>query len=889
MKKQVLTYLFIILASLNLLAQEGGKSIFDISCINLKEYKLKGYWEFYWDKLITPADLNSGRLILHPQLIQVPSNWATNKDLYKYGYATYHTRIVVPVKDKLYALKLVDIFSAYNVWINDSLYFKNGHVGTTRAQELPKRGTQIITFLADRDTIDVLIQVSNFNHRNGGIIKPPVIGYAHYITNRFLVKSISVFFIFGAFIIFAIYLLWLYNYTKKNPDAFLLGFSILLAGIYTLFNDDFLITNIFPNLSWEFVHKINFITNYGKIFFLFAFFKLVLRKYMSRLWNFILTAVNIFILFLILLTLLTPTRIFSTTLMAFIISLGIGSIYVISGYFRLLIRKKNKIFLVPFLGILVMALFALNDVLYEYQVIHTAYISDFGLFIFVASQAILISEKQIHTLHKAERLTAYFKKLDNLKKHISSIPFDNLVPLLKILKRYFNADIVMFFSVKDSHYYLKAIVDSHREKEYSRDIEITRSVDEKNRVLSDFLELAGHNEEAFIISDRNKLYKLIKRKFNLKFKSILISTIGSKGNITGIIYMEKDHGYFTPSDQKLLSLVSFQIATIVNNIKIFRELQNININLQKIVEQRTQKIAERNKDLEIRNVELDEKVEELRITAEIINAMNDEIKSQQEILEEKNKLLVKQTKSLQRQKAIIEELNKQIRESIQYALRIQNALLSSQHNIPSTYDHFILSKAKETVSGNFWWYRHVNDYDILAFGQSDVSGIQGAFLSLVSFSLMNEISYQYLMQKKFNDLDTDVLESMFNNKISQHLRDQKIHFSAIVYKPEGKKLKSTHKDNFIFLLNNEFINLAPRSTKDPAVFKVKSPSFVIAFTNNFVKELINKNKIFKLEEVNQIISEITNLDSIESIKTFFENYLFDSHDLDILIIGVKFV
>ena len=603
MKKLLATYFLLLLIVVTFAQEQGNKSIFDISCLNIKEYKLAGKWEFYWLQLLTPVQMRHQRLTLHPQIIEVPSNWAQDPHLNRYGYGTYHTTIILPKKDQLYALKLVDVFCAYSVWINDSLYFRYGRVGTTRATEIPKRGTQIITFLATKDTVDLVIQVSSFHHRNGGIVKPPIIGYAHYITNRFLVKSISVFFIFGAFIIFAIYLLWLYNYTKKNFDAFLLGFSILLAGIYTLFNDDFLITSILPKLSWEAVHKINFITNYAKILLLYAFFKLVLKNYMNKFWNVTMTLVEVVLLLLVLFVFITPTRVFSGTLMIFIVVLGIGAIYVIVGYFQLILHENNKTFIVPFLGILILALFALNDVLHEYQILHTAYLSDFGLFIFVATQAILISEKQIHTLHKAEKLTAYFKKLDTIKKHISAISFNSVVPLLKILKKHFQADIIMYFTIEDSKYYLKAIVDNNREREYERKIEMNRSHSEKNRVLSDFLELAAHNEEAFIISDKNKLYGLIKKKFNLKFKSILISTIGTKGRVTGIIYMEKDQDYFTASEQKLLSLISFQIATIINNVKIFKQLQDINKNLQKIVEQRTQKIAERNKELEIRNIE----------------------------------------------------------------------------------------------------------------------------------------------------------------------------------------------------------------------------------------------------------------------------------------------
>ncbi len=884
-KLLLLTYFFFTLSTVFASSGKFHHVVYDFSCFNFREKSLAGQWEFYWHRLLTPQDFKNNHG-LSGRLIPVPKSWIAIDGLSSTGYGTYRITVILPQKKKLYALKLIDVFSAYRLWINDSLYLAYGRVGKTRKEEIPKRGTQIVNFYAPTDTVQIIIQVSNHHHRNGGIAKAPILGQAPHINNTFLGKSISVFFIFGAFIIFAIYLLWLYNYTRKNFDALLLGISILLAGIYTLFNDDFLIMQIFPNLGWEVVHKVNFLTNYLKIFFLFAFFYLVLKRYMPDFFNGLLKVALAILLLLSLVVLVTPTEVFSHTLSMFIVLLAILAIYVIVGYIRRINYSDNKMIMIPFASIILLAIFTLNDVLYEYQVIRSVYLTDFGLFIFIAAQAILISEKQINTYNRAEKLTRYFQKLNNVKRLLGQVHFDNLLDLIRILKKSFDADVVAYYSIENQKIYINALIDNRHEKEFSQKVEIKKGEKEINQILYDFLELAVHSNQAFFISDKNNLYRLIKKKLSLKFKSILLTTIGVKDNPLGIIYLENQHSYFTKDDEKLLNLISPQIASVINNVNIFRHLENLNKNLMKIVQQRTKKIETRNKELELRNFDLDEKVEELRITAEIINSMNEEIKAQQEILENKNKMLSEQTKSLDKQKAIIEELNKQIRESVQYAYRIQYALLNSPYNRPASKEHFIITKSGEPVAGNFWWYSQLNDFEIFAFGQSEYSGIKGAFVSLLSFSLMNEMSYKCLINKKYEDIKPDDFISAFKSEVFKYLESTNIEISVVFYRPGTGEIKTSTLDNFLYIVDDKLIQLSPGG-KDGQVYHVEENSYFVGFTNNFVKLLIDKKHIVKMEEIKDFVSNLSQLSSLKEMKTFFENYLYGVQDMDILIIGMK--
>jgi serine phosphatase RsbU (regulator of sigma subunit) len=91
------------------------------------------------------------------------------------------------------------------------------------------------------------------------------------------------------------------------------------------------------------------------------------------------------------------------------------------------------------------------------------------------------------------------------------------------------------------------------------------------------------------------------------------------------------------------------------------------------------------------------------------------------------------------QKAVVEEKQKEILDSIHYAQRIQHALLASNKlldkNLP---EYFIFFKPKDIVSGDFYWATLKGDKFYLAICDSTGHGVPGAFMSLLNISFLNE-------------------------------------------------------------------------------------------------------------------------------------------------------
>ncbi len=109
-------------------------------------------------------------------------------------------------------------------------------------------------------------------------------------------------------------------------------------------------------------------------------------------------------------------------------------------------------------------------------------------------------------------------------------------------------------------------------------------------------------------------------------------------------------------------------------------------------------------------------------------------------VEERTQEIREQKEEVEKQKEKVEEAHQEITASIDYAQKIQNALLQSEEyasdHIP---EHFILFKPQATVSGDFYWAREQNGYLYFAAIDCTGHGVPGAFMSMLGISQLNEI------------------------------------------------------------------------------------------------------------------------------------------------------
>ena len=99
--------------------------------------------------------------------------------------------------------------------------------------------------------------------------------------------------------------------------------------------------------------------------------------------------------------------------------------------------------------------------------------------------------------------------------------------------------------------------------------------------------------------------------------------------------------------------------------------------------------------------------------------------------------------NLSKAKMHIEHKNQEITDSINYAEKIQNAILPdiTDETILKEKDAFLFYRPCDIVSGDFYWINYVDDKQIIVVADCTGHGVPGAFMSLISSTLIDKIVF----------------------------------------------------------------------------------------------------------------------------------------------------
>ena len=127
----------------------------------------------------------------------------------------------------------------------------------------------------------------------------------------------------------------------------------------------------------------------------------------------------------------------------------------------------------------------------------------------------------------------------------------------------------------------------------------------------------------------------------------------------------------------------------------------------------------------------------VNLRAKQLKRQRDEL---QRMVDDKTKELSNEKSVVESQNKIIRAKNKDIQDSINYAQKIQDAILPDVNELKKILtDIFILYQPREVVSGDFYWYTVVDDSIIIAAADCTGHGVPGALMSMIGNALLREI------------------------------------------------------------------------------------------------------------------------------------------------------
>lgn len=171
-----------------------------------------------------------------------------------------------------------------------------------------------------------------------------------------------------------------------------------------------------------------------------------------------------------------------------------------------------------------------------------------------------------------------------------------------------------------------------------------------------------------------------------------------------------------------------------------------------------------------------------------------------------NILLEEQNIKIKNQRDQIFQQKKEITDSIQYASRIQTAILPPDHLMDSgVKDNFILYKPRDIVSGDYYWMTHVDGKTIIAAADCTGHGVPGAFMSMLGIAFMNEIVNKIQLTQPsqiLNQLRENVVHSLHQTGQEGEAQDG-MDIALCVFDSADGLLQYSGANNPLYLIRND--------------------------------------------------------------------------------------
>ncbi len=360
---------------------------------------LNGEW-WYYDRSLK-EDLREPGNAATPELAPVPEPWLGR------GYGTLRLNVRIPESDvgRLFAVHLNQVETSYRLWLDDRLLHANGRVGRSRATSEGNISPALIVFRAPAKEFQLDLEVANFIRSKGGLRSAILFGPYEAMLTATLRRATFELFLTGSLAIMAIYYVGLFLQRRRESFALFFAVLALTLTVRQLSTGERALLFYFPNLDYELAFKIAVLSGFAALPALLMFVRYLFPTEVGvTLYRHIYVVLLAAALTFCGLMACSPIEYYEPWMPYYMVLIlaGMGYCLWIAGRAVVHRRPGSTIFLIGYSFLLVTGV---NDILYGTGRLQTTYLAPLGLFIFLATQSIVLSRRFTHSLESVERLS----------------------------------------------------------------------------------------------------------------------------------------------------------------------------------------------------------------------------------------------------------------------------------------------------------------------------------------------------------------------------------------------------------------------------------------------------------------------------------------------------
>lgn len=275
-------------------------------------------------------------------------------------------------------------------------------------------------------------------------------------------------------------------------------------------------------------------------------------------------------------------------------------------------------------------------------------------------------------------------------------------------------------------------------------------------------------------------------------------------------------------------------------------------------------------------------------------------------VKERTEEVVRQRDQIEQQRSRVEELYKDVTDSIRYAKRLQESILPPEQKMAELFkDYFVFYRPKDIVSGDFYWVEQTEEKVLFSAVDCTGHGVPGAFMSLVGANGLNQAVLEHQQKSPaeiMDDLNTFAVNALNKNEDS-NVRDG-MDMAICLLDSKNMKLEFAGANNPLYLVRDgKLIQYKPdkfsigsyadntNSFKNNQVAIQENDALYI-FSDGYADQFGGpRGKKFMYKQFRELLEKIAHLpmkEQNEILGKTLDDWMGDSEQIDdILIIGVR--